>query len=151
MYDGEATVGVKASNDVKRATVELGSYAPPIGGFHQPQLFLMEQSDVKLRRDGFMNRFLLCCLFLKRMMYKEVISANDNLRSNSNPDAQSFKKLLEQIFNYDVLESRQYRYIFSWLFTGLCAEHVRGSFLYDHYIQVMIKRKKGITVVVKNW
>ena len=151
LYDGEATAGVKASNDVKRITVEVGSYALSIGGFHQPQPFLMEQSDLKLRRDGFMERFLLCCPFPKKMMHEEVISANDNLRSNYSPDVQSFKKLLEQIFNYNVFESRQYRYFFSCLFTGACGEHARGSFLYDHYIQVVIKRKKGITVVVRNW
>ena len=79
LYDGEATAGVKASNDVKRITVEVGSYALSIGGFHQPQPFLMKQSDLKLRRDGFMERFLLCCPFPKKMMYEEVISANDNL------------------------------------------------------------------------
>ena len=149
MYDGEATAGVKASNDVKRVTVEVGSYALSIGGFHQP--FLMEQSDLKLRRDGFMERFLLCCPFPKKMMYEEVISVNDNLRDNYSPDAQSFKKLLEQIFNYHVFESRQYRYFFSCLFKGAFGKHARGNFLHDHYIQVVIKRKKGITVVVKNW
>ena len=95
MYDGEATAGVKASNDVKRITVEDANYALSIGGFHQPQPFLMEQSDLKLRRDGFMERFLLCCPFPKKMMHEEVISANDNLRSNYSPDVQSFKKLLE--------------------------------------------------------
>ena len=30
------------SNDVKSISVEAGSYARSIGGFHQPQLFLME-------------------------------------------------------------------------------------------------------------
>ena len=85
LYDGEATAGVKASNDVKRITVEDANYALSIGGFHQPQPFLMEQSDLKLRRDGFMERFLLCCPFPKKMMYEEVISANDNLRSNYSP------------------------------------------------------------------
>ena len=34
------------------------------------------------------------------MMYEEVISANDNFRSTYSPDAQTFKKLLQQIFNY---------------------------------------------------
>ena len=86
LYDGEATAGVKASNDVKRITVEVGSYALSIGGFHQPQPFLMEHSDLKLRQHGF---------------------------------------------------------------PGACGEHARGSFLYDHYIQVVIKRKKAITIVVK--
>ena len=61
--------------------------------FHQPQPFLMEQSDLKLRQDGFMERFLLCCPFLKKMMYEEVISASDYLRSNYSPNAQSFKKI----------------------------------------------------------
>ena len=122
-----------------------------IGGFPQPQPFLMEQSDSKLRRDGHMERFLLCCPFPKKTIYEEVISANDNLWSNYSSDAQSFKKLLEQIFNYHVFASRQYRYFFSCRFTGGCGEHARGSFLYNHYIQVVIKRKKGTTVVVKNW
>ena len=45
-------------------------------------------------------------------MYEEVISAIDSLWSNYSPDAQSFKKLLKQIFNYHVFESRQYRYFF---------------------------------------
>ena len=121
-----------------------------IGGFPQPQPFLMEQSDSKLRRDGYMERFLLCCPFPKKTIYEEVISANDNLWSNYSPDAQSFKRLLEPILNYHVFESRLYRYFFSCRFTGGCGEHARGSFLYDHYIQVVIKRKKGITVVVKN-
>ena len=94
LYDGEATVGVKASNDVNRITVEVGSCVLSIGGFHQPQPFLMEQSDWKLLRDGFMERFFLCCPFPKKMMYEKVISANDNSRSNYSPDAQSFKKLL---------------------------------------------------------
>ena len=107
--------------------------------------------DGALRRDGFMERFLLCCPFPKKKMYEEVISANDNLWSNYSPDAQSFKRLLEPILNYHVFESRLYRYFFSCRFTGGCGEHARGSFLYDHYIQVVIKRKKGITVVVKNW
>ena len=89
--------------------------------------------------------------FPKEDMYEEVISANDNLRSNCSPDAQSFKKLLEQIFNYHVFESWQYRYFFSCLFTGACGEHVRGSFLYDHCIQVVIKPNNRIRVVVKNW
>ena len=116
------------------------------GGFHQPQLFLMEQSDLKLRRDGFMEYFLLCCPFPKKMMYEEVISANDNVWSNYSPDVQPFKKFLEQIFNYHTVESRQYRYFFSCLFT---VQHARASFLYDYYIQAVLKRKKVITVVVK--
>ena len=60
----------------------------------------MEQSDLKLRRNGFMERSILCCPFPKKMMYEEVISANDNFRSTYSPDAQTFKKLLQQIFNY---------------------------------------------------
>ena len=151
LYDGEAASGVKASNDVKRIAVEVESYALSTGGFHQPHPFLMEQSDLKLRRDGFMERFLLCCPFPKKTMYEEVISANDNLRSNYSPDAQSFKKLLEQIFNDHAFESRQFRYFFSCLFTGTCGQHARGSFLYDHYIQVVLKCKKVITAMVKNW
>ena len=60
-----------------------------------------------------MERFLFCCLFLKKMMYEEVISANDdNLWSNYSPETQSFKKLLELIFNYHVFKSRQYRSFF---------------------------------------
>ena len=82
------------------------------GNFHQPQPFLMEQSDLKLWRDGFMECFLLCCPFPKKMIYKEVIAANDNLRSNYSADAQSFKKLLEHIFNYHAFKYGQYRYFF---------------------------------------
>ena len=109
LYDGKTTSVVKASNDVKRIAVEVGSYALSIGGFHQPQPFLKEKSDLKLRRDWFMEGVLLCCAFPKKMMYEEVITSNDNLRSNYSPDAQSFKKLLEQIFNYHAFEFRQYR------------------------------------------
>ena len=88
------------------------------------------------------------------MMYEEVISANDNLRSIYSQDAQSFKKLLEQILNYGVFKSRQYKYFLCRVFLGeplvhLLLPSVRGSFLYDHYVQVVINRKKGITVVVK--
>ena len=93
---------------------------------------------------------LLFCPFPKKIMYEEVTSASDSLRSNDSSDAQSFKKLLEQISNYHVFMFRQYRYFFTCLFTGAFGKLVRGSFFYDHYIQVVIKRKKGITVVVKN-
>ena len=132
------------------SAVEVGSYALSIGGFHHPQPFLMERSDLKLRPDGFLERFLLFCPFPKKIMYEEVTSASDSLRSNDSSDAQSFKKLLEQISNYHVFMFRQYRYFFTCLFTGAFGKLVRGSFFYDHYIQVVIKRKKGITVVLKN-
>lgn len=72
----------------------------------------MEQSDLKLRLDRFLERFLLCSPFPKKIMYKEVISASDNVQSNYSPDAQSSEKLLEQIFNYHVFKSRQCRYFF---------------------------------------
>ena len=55
-----------SSNDVKKITVEVGSYALSITGFHQPQPFLMEQSDLKLRRDGMLEGFLFCCPLLNR-------------------------------------------------------------------------------------
>ena len=110
----------------------------------------MERSDLKLRPDGFLERFLLFCPFPKNIMYEEVTSASDSLRSNDSSDAQSFKKLLEQISNYHVFMFRQCRYFFTCLFTGAFGKLVRGSFFYDHYIQVVIKRKKGITVVIKN-
>lgn len=103
-YDGEATDGVQASNDdVKKITTEIGSYALSVGGFHQSSPFLMEQSNLKLRLDGFLERFLLCSPFPKKIMYKDVIYS---------PDAQSSKKLLEHIFNYHVFKSRQCRYFF---------------------------------------
>lgn len=109
LYDGEATVGVKASNDVKRVSVEVCTYALSIGGFHQPQPFLMEQSDFRLRKDGFMERFLIACPFPKRMLCAEVASANENLKENYAECNHSFKKLLDLIYKYHNAESRQYR------------------------------------------
>ena len=111
---------------------------------------IFDGANLKLRPDGFLERFLLFCPFPKKIMYEEVTSASDSLRSNDSSDAQSFKKLLEQISNYHVFMFRQYRYFFTCLFTGAFGKLVRGSFFYDHYIQVVIKRKKGITVVVKS-
>ena len=98
----------------------------------------------------FWNASFFSALSQKKIMYEEVTSASDSLRSNDSSDAQSFKKLLEQISNYHVFMFRQYRCFFTCLFTGAFGKLVRGSFFYDHYIQVVIRRKKGITVVVKN-
>ena len=109
----------------------------------------MERSDLKLRPDGFLERFLLFCPFTKKIMYEEVTSANDSLPSNDRPDAQSFKKLLEQISNYHAFMFRQYSYFFTCLLTGAFGKLARGRFFYDNYIQVVIKRKNGKTVVVK--
>ena len=62
--------------------------------------------------------------FTKKMMYEEVISANDNLRSIYSQDAQSFKKLLEQILNYGVFKSRQYKYFLCRVFLGETLVHL---------------------------
>ena len=149
LYDGEATVVVKSSIDVKRITVEVGSYALLIGGFHQPQPFLMEQSHLKLRRDGFMVNFLLCCPFPKKMMYEEVISVNDNFIPITFQMHNLSKNYWNRFLITTFLNPDSTGTFFSCLFTGASGEYARGSFLYDHNIQVVMKRKKRITVVVK--
>ena len=138
MDDEEATVGVKASNDVKRIAVKVST----VGGFHQPQPFLMEQTTLKLRRDRFMDlRFLLCCPFPKKMMHEEVMPVQMHKHSKD-----YWNRFLITMF----LSSDSTGTFFSCLFTSACGKYVKGSFLDDHYIQVVIKCKKGMTVMVKN-
>ena len=71
LFEGAVETISKGTADSKMKKVEVRDYSLSIGGFQQPEVFLMEHSDLKNRNDGFIGRLIVSCPFPTRHMWNE--------------------------------------------------------------------------------
>lgn len=68
-----------------------------ISGFHQPEAFLKDYYDLALRKDGFMERFLVACPLALRLSQEDVTKGRHDLRDGYDRNMWDFMYLYDVI------------------------------------------------------
>ena len=108
LCDGTPTRIVKATNEGKKCKAsEIQQYGLSLAGFLEPHPFLQDYFDLGLRKDGFLDRILLCCPKPLRLMPEECSGYIQKL-DEMNVSLHSLDRLFNDIFQWH-LTVRDYK------------------------------------------
>lgn len=98
LYDGRPQNILRSTNDGKSTKLSIGEISMNIAGYHQPEPFLKDYYELSLRKDGFMERFLIACPQALRPTQEQVQASRDVLSLDYREDMRDLKHMYEDIY-----------------------------------------------------